>query len=389
MSSIKLSFCADVHIGNHARFGGASVAGINDRCSRILTALGQAAKSCCHSNYFFVLGDLFDTSKPSPQMLAETIRALILNTNSVRKDILVTGNHDQNTDAQGDNALVPLKYVPDINVIDQSNAFITDTSAGFKVTVLCVPFHSGRGDEWLAREVKKLSERLPAMLGNEVRILVTHLGVRDERTPLYLRSAHDSIALESLITLCSDFNISFVFTGNWHEHRIWTAPVGKNKSITIVQVGALVPTGFDNEGFDPYGRVVSLQVNANGECELSSTVIPGPRFVTVRSRDGLSLALKNAGESPLYVRWKCRDYDEQLMAGTVLHAAQDYGRLIGYSVELDTGDAKEVAREAGRSAAATEGFSEALAKFVQAMHLPPGVEASDVLARARNYLNRG
>lgn len=99
-----ISFIADTHIANHRRFAGESRACINVRCHTTLNSLEQAVESA--RGTLVVLGDIFDTVRPEPQVIAAVQLALW----ETHTTFLLLGNHDMVSTQPGDHALGPLAH---------------------------------------------------------------------------------------------------------------------------------------------------------------------------------------------------------------------------------------------------------------------------------------
>jgi hypothetical protein len=393
---VRLAFVADVHIGNHRRFGGEKKVGVNQRCELILGTLARAVKEAHRedSSALFVCGDLFDTAHPEPQVIARTIDALKSTTMPV---IVIPGNHDQNTHYRGDNSLAPLARVLGINVLDEPAILCfgsdLDTLDVFSyVEVWCAPYRSGQGAEWLPATVEYLStvSQQAPNLRPAHRVLVTHLGVKDEHTPVWLKDSHDSISSAQLMELLCKYDIDCAFTGNWHDPRQWKNGTNDARHALIHQLGTLVPTGFDNPGVHNYGAVALYNPSGPqcGEFEAITLHIPGPRFVTATTRGEVSAVVGKTGEHSLFLRWITETLQEYECALTGIESMKAQRLIIDGCAELDREGPEKQARAAAVAAQSAETFAEALATFVRGMPLDEGVDREEVLSRARAYLAR-
>ena len=262
-------FVADVHIGNHKQFGGETKRGINSRAQKVLGVLGDVAvDSGNNQEQLVVLGDLFDTSHPTPQLVAETMRAL---KPAWDQPHLLLGNHDMVSADKGDNALVPLAAGrnPSAIVYDTPRTLLTQRRDGDMEATLMVPFRPEPMHEWFAETVGTLLGNLMREPKVAYRTLCFHGGVRDHNTPKYLWTAPDSISSELLFDIMKRGTIDKAFCGNWHSPKKW---VEGNQQ--VYQVGTLAPTGFDNEGWD-YGYSVALDEQRNVKFHIHY----GPRFM--------------------------------------------------------------------------------------------------------------
>lgn len=352
----RLAFCADVHLGNHRRFGGAVRSSLNVRCRQALDVLSAAVAVAeegeCDALY--ILGDLFDRSDPLPQLITETIRALQTGT---MKIVVLLGNHEQVSTDVEDHALMPLAFGGDnVDVVGGYPVAHGYGSGRSAIRVLAVPFQPGDARKWLPGVLK---ERLGS--GDKKykhTLLGLHLGVADDRTPSYLRGAHDAIEVEALAELAKEYGISHVFAGNWHDRKQWqlawpdSAKPKLNHTLRILQLGALVPTGFDNPGLDGYGTVAVWDSAAPDKPKLVE--LPGPRF------------LKTDPEETLVVEPDIQLYTEAI---------------------VDTEAVKVAARSAAQAARSADTLTDALAKFVERMPLDEGVDRKTVLAKAKGYLS--
>ena len=366
---MKIAFCADLHIANHRKWGQPSrghVAPVNTRAADILRVLSRARSKAeeLGCTDLFVLGDVFDTSSPSPQLLAETQYALA-GSREMAVHLLV-GNHDQQSDVRGDHALVSMDHVRGVRVYDKPEIVYPQEGGG---AVWMVPYRPGRADEYLQSVVSELgAQEEPG--GKQV--LALHLGLRDAETPPWLQAAHDSYAVAELPKL-GTFDI--VMAGNWHERKHYM-------DRTVWQVGALVPTGFDNPGMRGYGSLLVYDGMRVVDHEL-----PGPRFVRALGLEGARKALAEIDRLDTgwttYVSVRCRLDERQ--------AVQELFELADHSyVELLTD--KEAAEEAARSAAtaaayaSTDGIQAAVRAYVDRMALPADVQREVVLHKALDYV---
>ncbi len=321
-----------------------------------------------------ILGDLFDSSRPEPQVVTGAIGALSEGPNRV---ITLLGNHDMNSEMPGDHALGSLAWVDGFSVIDRSTILpIGD------VDLILIPFKLGRACEWFPRELASVCQD-PRFASGEhppprPRILVFHLGISTENTPHYLQDSPDSLPIQTVLALAKQYRISAVFAGNWHNHFVERTPI-----CTIVQVGALVPTGFDNPGFD-YGFMSTLY----NDLFIDVNQINGPRFVTVQSQTEARKASEKAlaVNIPLYLRWLVSDPQQLAFFAQLFANAVAAGRFCDGVVELNKEVVATQARQAVEVARSSETLAEALASFIRAMPLQAGISAEEVLLQARKYL---
>lgn len=378
----RIAFVADVHIANHRRFGGDAKSGLNARARMVIDTLDRAGAEAVRldCSALVVLGDLFDTTRPSPQEIyaAQVVLQRFRGTRSsgFRDIYLLMGNHDMVSTDDDDNALVPLHTIA--GVIESPAIFLHGN-----VEMVMVPYRPGPARAWLEPEVRRLmgveyrqKMGLPAS-GDNLRVLCLHLGLADDRTPPWLQGAHDSVDVADVARMCKELDIHTVVAGNWHEARTW-------KRLRIHQVGALVPTGFDDAGLN-YGRMIVFD-SEKGTC--SAAMIPGPRFCTARTDDDLALLLRSARDLA-----GCQVYLRRIADATIFDRARDEvaqlvadGVFAAGCVEPDESDMRDRAEDAAVQARKSETLDEALSAFVDGMNLPNGITPEDVVSKARQYL---
>ena len=312
---------------------------------------------------FVILGDLFDGTRPPPQMIARVQEILM----RASTPIVLLGNHEMVTDAEGDNALAPL--YPIAQVVETPLLYDLE---GFLLAL--VPFRRGDPTEWLPEVLDRLSPGKGA-------VLCLHLGIRDKETPVHLRDSPGSIHVDELAAIMEGRKIAATFAGDWHERRFW-----KPNGVPIVQVGTLCPTGWDNPGFTDYG-FMAIWDSETGSGE--SISVPGPRFVKVRTEDEFHDLLRREGqESPedsLYVEWVAPPA-ELAAANVAIREARKDGLIVDGGAFVDKAIQQEAARASARAAASAETLEEAVSAWVSEMELEAGVERARVLERARGYL---
>ena len=373
MGRAKIRFVADVHVGNHKRFGGPVVSGVNDRCRRILEVLEAAAED---ADLLVVLGDLFDTSNPAPQVVAATVRALQLAGPVKRQVQLLLGNHDMVSTQPGDHALGifdaavwPCREGVRFDVTEEPQVWRDSEHPLF-----LLPFRPEPVSEWFADAVTALAAS-PDVSRDQAPILCFHAGVRDHNTPKYLWSAPDAIDVDLLFAVMRSCGSKLAVCGNWHTHRTWT-----RDGMTVIQVGALVPTGFDNPGAD-YGYCVDVLHNGS----VRTVQKPGPRFLplsmdtarcwlgTPAGADGCYLRVTPGPEEVIDPEELARHFGEEVLALEVVQAGED------------TAEQEAEAAEAARTGDTLEG---SLREYVQSMPLEAGVDRAAVELKVLNYLGR-
>ena len=316
---------------------------------------------------FVVLGDLFDGTRPPPQMVARTQEILA----AAPHPIVLLGNHEMVTDAKGDNALAPLQPVS--WVVERPDVW----HHGDDFQIVLMPFQKGDPSEWLQDSLKALKGRYYGPSS----VLCLHLGIRDKETPVHLQDYPGSIHVDELAAVMEVWDIAATFAGDWHERRFW-----KPNGAPIVQVGTLCPTGWDNPGFEDYG-FMAIWDSETGSGE--SISIPGPRFVKVRTEDEFHELLAWKGqqspEDSLYVEWIAPPA-ELAAANEAIREARKDGLIVDGGAFVDKRIEQEAARASARAAASAETLEEAVSAWVSEMELEEGVERPRVLERARGYL---
>lgn len=354
----RLAFIADIHVGNPTVFGGPITAGINARGREVLAALEKAVSEVERDHALVICGDLFDTSSPNPQLIAEVQR--ILSTGP--QTYILLGNHDMVSDAPGDHALGPLAALDNVMIVERSSVEFLDNDA----QLLAVPFQPGDCREWFPDAVAQVAAKAAP---DRVKVLAFHLGVIDATTPAFLAKAHDAIPLETLQSLMAAHGIGYAFCGNWHTAKRW-----KN----IVQCGALAPTGFDNPGWD-YGKVATVDTSVQ---HLGSISIPGPRFIVAERANDAQIARVNAE------RQRCNLYLQ--LKG---EATEQLGEVRAWGVQAravaDVQEAKEATQQAAAAVREAATLQGALAKYVQQMATSIGVNREKVLELSKKYLMQG
>ena len=374
---MKLGIIADVHAANHRRFGGASRAGVNTRCQQIINTLYGVREACLKRQVerLVIAGDLFDTTRPEPQIVAEVQRAIEQDEDALAVTVL-SGNHDRVSDAAGDHALGPL--VPVCQVVDTPTI-----QRDPDVDLWLVPVLQGVAAESLPLALSRLAEeqgQTPTGPQPPPRVLALHLGLIDGETPPWLRDSGSALPVETVARLAKQYGIAAVFAGDWHETNSWSVD-----GVELVQVGAMCPTGFDNPGLGEYG---SLWVWDSKTGKMERVVIPGPRFVRVGVGDHIPVARvrkASQGGSSVYVSVTVMPdaYDK---AKETAQSCKNEGIVEDYEVLLDSSDAEIQARTAAQAARSASTLGEALAGFVGEMQLPDGITREEVMERAAEYL---
>ena len=363
----RISFVADVHVGNPSAFGGPMQSGINQRGREVLSTLERAVEAAQDSKVLVICGDLFDTSSPSPQMIKRVMdlcdmRRLTLD--DAPWLYILMGNHDMVSDISGDNALGPLSTIPGVVLIEKPT--LIKWNATYELVL--IPFQTGDAREWFPSVVR---EQCKGLQEDKPRVLAFHLGVADKNTPAFLRSAHDAIELEVVQDLMEECQIDFAYCGNWHNPQRW----GK-----VIQCGALAPTGWDNPGWN-YGMVHKLDTRTGLH---SVSHIPGPRFVVAHSEEEITSARVEA------MQRKCDLYLS--LKGEAAEMLEDTRQMDGVfqaRAVPDVEDARDATRAAAVAVRGAARLNDALARYIAQMPVAEGVDRASVHAAAKKYLAMG
>jgi DNA repair exonuclease SbcCD nuclease subunit len=368
-----IAYVADCHVANHKRHGGPLVSGINTRCRLVLGTLRRAVKAAndARATAFVVCGDLFDTVRPEPQVITAVAEVLRGFPNVV---YLLRGNHDMASDAEGDHALGPLRddeYGGRCVVVEKPVCFVGKSFGTARL--LLVPYLRGDSSKAIPEAIASMG--LPSAKHT---ILAFHAGVSDESTAEFLRGAPDSIPVDELTSLMSHRGIAFSVCGNWHNFRTWN-----RSSVTIVQCGALAPTGYDNPGLEGYGGLILYDTD---DRTWRRVEIPGPRFLTVRgdlAREQYLDAVKAVDPEYLHVRWLVPAAQLGAAEKQVREDAERLGLAAGCAEPLPT----DAAAVGGAVRTSVDGWRDAVRAHVGVAELPPRVSRERVLERVLGYLD--
>lgn len=376
---MRIAAIADIHLGNHKRFGGPAERSLNRRCRDTLVVLERAYQCASDErcSLMLMLGDLFDYVTPEAQLIGEVLRLV----HAARADmgiatILLVGNHDQQSDEPGDHALAPFAPFADEATVVGDPAVM----ALGDVDLVFVP-HSAAAPA--PERIRRALEGLPK--SGRRRVLAMHVGVSDDTTAPFLKGSPDSVDVKALGKLLPGANVGAVLAGNWHSRGEWS-----EGGASVVQVGALVPTGWDNPGLDGYGGVALLDATAEG-LSVRVRTLEGPRFVAVRGLKDLD-ALLEQSEVPKDRRLYARvTVPPEEMAEATKRVARAHGKgvLAAGEVLVESADRVVEARKAASAARSAGTLATALDGFVSAMPLDEGVERSVVMDRCRGYLKAG
>lgn len=365
---MRIAVVADVHVGNHQRGGGAPRSGVNARARLVLGSLREAVALANEkeARYLVVAGDLFDYQRPEPQLIAE-VQAILRE--FLGTTYVLVGNHDQVSDQPGDHALGPLR--PVATIIETPTLV---SSQG--VELLLLPFLP---TDRPAQEA--IAEALTAFqppLEGRTRALFLHAGLRDEKTAPWLREARDAVDVRALATMAKGVGASMVFAGNWHDRRSWSVD-----GVCLVQLGALVPTGFDNPGLEGYGTVAVWEPPAP---RATLHEVGGPRFVKAEPGQ-LPLFEEEARERgfELFVELSAADLTEARELREGAKASDSTTRL---DVVIDREPARVRAKMAGTAARRADTLDGAVRGYVARMDVF-GADREEVASLALEYLKKG
>ncbi len=383
---MRIAAIADIHLANHAKSGGTLRSGINARANAIIAALRDACRTAIEQEceVLLVCGDLFDNVKPLPQLITAVCN--VFAASGIDTIYVLVGNHDMVSEDEGDHALGPLHSISNVYVVDKPLAIHAgkDLSTG----LVLLPYRIAAVHTWLDSEVTRLCAELDALQSPGTRyprVLALHAGISDKSTKYFLEGARDSIPASTLGAVMDSHNVEFAVAGNWHDHKVWHTEA----DATIVQCGALVPTGFDNAGTDGYG---SLVVYDTATRVWSRTEIQGPRFITVRgdlAMEAYREAAEKVGSGVLHVRYKGPPSNLGAMAATM---QADELLLVLASVEAvpDESDYAQVRTAAAHAAqAAGTNAEDAVRAYVAAMPMvDASIDRALITTRVLGYLQR-
>lgn len=245
---------ADVHLGNHAFGGGRTLGGVNDRFEEGFRVFLEALRE---QDTLFILGDLFDKSEPTVGQLGRVAEALAQRTHPTH---ILLGNHDSNTFAPYDNAIAPLAGTRGVHLHTEPGVVLADN-----LRVFVCPYPH------------RLLDQAPA----HVDVALAHAGISDSTTPQFLLG-EKVLPIDKLLEWQRTHHVKAVLSGDWHQRKVWVdgTEVASTSSLTrghiAIQVGALVPTGWDNPGFG-YGSVWDIHKGASTHAALKT--LRGPRFL--------------------------------------------------------------------------------------------------------------
>lgn len=313
----------DIHLHNWPAFADPGhLPGLNTRAEQIVRCVGavlrQAEKHACQRVVF--LGDIFETHKPSIALQHALAEQLVSTSAST---ILMVGNHDRISMSPDDHALAMFKHLPATKVIQASS--ITDD-------LVMIPWSTNNVTDEIHARLSHANADFP-------KVLCLHAGLYDKseapRAEQGNRDAHDAIEVNSLVKICRRYNIRRVFSGHWHAHREYT----HGPELTITQLGALVPSGFNNaEHTSRYGQCVVVDEHLN----VTPVQISGPRFLRATTLKGVQeLVTMHEGYKP-YISVKANVADMPLMRDYLTDQLSE-GTIGGFIVEPSASSLQELA----------------------------------------------
>ncbi len=372
-----IAFVADVHVANHKRWGGAMDNGVNRRATEVLDALASASKRAASegADAFVVLGDLFDHTRPTPQLVRATAEALLA---GHREDenmnvIVLLGNHDIQSDGELDHACASLALVPGIEVVAKP---LVRQIRG--VELILAPYQPGLASEWLPSAITAcVGGRGRA--ANQRRLLATHLGIWDEGTPSFMKSARDAVSIGQMRFWCDANEIEFVFAGNWHAYQHFD---GKEETASAVIPGTLAPAGFQEPDQNKVGWMVTFDTAYTQR--IRRIPIKGPRFITINANDqdiALRVPAKEFAASRRYVRIRCakKDMDQAISLRHMYENGGDVA-LIMLDEDVDT-----LVRKAASEAVAASNGAGPVADYVGLTEVSPPGTKEGVAKRLAEY----
>ena len=363
---MKIAFCSDVHLGNHRVLGGSMERGLNRRCREAIAsfqnALAVAKSSGCE--VFIIAGDLFDTANPPPTLIEAAQLAI---NGCGMQVVLMLGNHEQGSTELGHHSLAPLWQCAE--VVERPCSMLFGKEAPIEVSFL--PYRPAPTKEWLAKEMINFEA-----VQSPRRILCMHMGIEDAHTDLWLRGSRDAVHVETLETLMHEGNYTFATAGHWHDGEIW-----ESQGRTIIQLGALVPTGFDNPGPD-FGSLFVI----DGDLGMVEHRVSGPRFEKLPWDEEAVAGMRAQYEKDdLYLSVQAQP-SELEAALQAVQRAKDEGWVKDATVVPSAASARRSAVKAALAARQASTLAEAVEQFVRKIALPAEVDRAAVRTQVMAYL---
>ena len=383
---MRVGVISDVHVHNARRFGGPEVASINQRCRITLDvlyrAITKAEQEQCEA--LLVLGDLFDSDHPEPQVIAEVQQRFREAQAGGMKIVCLLGNHESTSTQYGDHAL---------NVLADAACIVADryTVLQFGDTVvLLIPYQPGDAAQYIRTVLQMM--QIASKPGEKL-VLALHCGLRDCETAPWLKTAQNSVDVQQLVALCRQYAVSQVIAGDWHSRHEWsTDPKDGLPFVHVLQVGALSPTGFSDAGLEGFGTLAVIDASLGPP---TIHEIAGPRFLKWR---GLSAGLDHYREDiemrlnivprltqARYVSWTVPAKD-LAVAQERLALLKHLGLIVDGEVLADEAEQEIAARTSAQAAASADTLDEAISGWVASMQLDVLVDRAEVERRVRGYL---
>jgi len=356
-----ISFIADVHVGNHKKCGGELVGHINTRCREVITSFGTASGVAADGS-LIILGDLFDRHNPHPAILKATGDALYPKTPT----FVLAGNHDIASSHEGDSAISVLDWLPHVHCVTSPTLLTHESFNG--TSVLAVPFIPGN----MADNVRGVLEDADFPEGT---ILAAHFGISDTNTPEWLVNTESSVSIHTVRSWCDKYKLGGVFVGDWHDRKQWAGP---NKQ-PIVQVGALVPTGWDNLGHN-YGHVTTYNAG-----DIKSVQVPGPRYFNIDTPTEAEDVLRKLNAKN-FARFKIKS---ELLPADYIQELEKDARILDIIHDVSVSTSRESAKNAVEAVkSGTNSIEELASTYIAGMDIPDATKEA-VLDTTLAYLKRG
>ena len=382
--------------------------GINERGAAALASLKQAsARAAVHEcKMFVVLGDLFDHTRPTPQLVAGTAAALLEGKlyRPGMRIIVILGNHDAQSDGEGDHACASLALIDGIEVIAHPSLICVGD-----VELLCAPYLPGLASEWLPNSMV-----VHGKATTRIRLLATHIGIWDEDTPAFMKAARDAVGIGQLRFWMDAADVHMTFAGNWHAFKRFDSdrpiesrePARTPVLTSAVIPGTLVPAGFQEPDQHLVGRMIMW--DSNDPNAITTHTIEGPRFHTLTLGTSLNPArwssvpptpttqrptsppaghagdrlatLTTDSRSRLYVRIRCQP--DQLVEATAMRDNYLERECVAF-VEVIEDDT--LVRDAAQAAVAASQGEGPVADYVGLVEVAPPGTREGVAARLVAY----
>lgn len=367
----KLAVVADVHVHNHgAAVDPPGVDGLNLRATQTLRVMERAVEKAAgeECTHLVVAGDLLHVPRPEPAIVHAIGRVFQQATDAGMDVVLLRGNHEESGARIGGarvawSALDVFAYQPRVFIIDSFQEQHFSIGSERQTSVAFVP----AGQEW------QMEDAPPA------RIIIAHVGLSDESMPNYLRGGLDVAKLYKLLSVGRSGPLLFL-AGDFHSHKRWV--FGEHD---YVQIGALVPTGWNNPGIASYGSVII--VDTSNPKAWYRHVLEGPRFVE-EFNDSVVHELQTVWPKT----WQAildRKLGAAIWAANRAPTAEPAQPVLTGGGAQRAGERRQAvaaARAAAASAQAASSLQGAAAAFVGSMKLDEGVDREVVTNRVLEVL---